>query len=279
MKALRENILLIFLVIGLAIGIYFLYGAIQPMAFLLGSGILFTLLYFFILLFTARNKNVVGDSRIIRKQSSIYSVIFFLLLFGISIKVMKDYQLPDDAYFTNIDHHTIRNTGIAFGNSIELYHQKSDTSRGIWPSDTGSFSITVDPSRNAKFQLRNFYTPVMGVKDEKIYLLNPQYKQEIAEGFTIGNAFTSLTWTDVSSRLVNDKRPFYSFKIIFSTTDTFFANTPGPSFFYTDTITIKDIEIRKGLDLRSIFKKADEFQDRLSGRFLRNTLTGPLKFT
>lgn len=76
-------------------------------------------------------------------STRLISLLCLMVIFATSLKVLKDYQNPagEASYFTNTDHHAIRNTGIAFNQELELFAPVADSSQGIWSDPYGSLHI------------------------------------------------------------------------------------------------------------------------------------------
>lgn len=275
-----------------------LYNIARPIPFLYIVGIVLSFIYVIVAKLSERQKKYIGP----RPDNSmrLLSVLFLVVLFCLSLKVLKDYQAPRGKapYFNNLDYHALANYGVAFSNSIDLYSEKEDSVSGIWPSMSGKYKIAGINGNKATMEFDNFLVPVFSAKQipycflglrkkTKFSLLNPVYKESIVKGFKISDSQTSLTWIDISSKESN----IFTFMMVFETSDRYLFDADfNTAIRYRDTILVKDLELQRGLSLKSIISRDGSFNkittsnilfrwlDRYQGSYLINDGTGLLFF-
>ncbi len=233
-----------------------LYAFVKPIAFLLLTGIILSITFFFI---TNRyfQTNSGGISTSSQTKLSTVSVIILGLLFLLSLKVLKDYQFPggDNPYFTNVDHYAIHNAGVAFDDKLELYSPEEKDFSGFWKSDTGT--LVVQGTDNAvKIRTKDFYSPIFTVSDEKTNFLNPVLSKPIDDGFAISNNLTSIIWKkfSVEKSWIPFREATYKMEITFTTTDTNFVGKSGRS---VSSSFIIETSIKKGISLLNLLQKQE----------------------
>lgn len=246
------------------------YNYMTPISFFFITGLVL-LLFFFLTLYFRRKADSTGE---LPRWARLLAVLILLALFGLSLFVMKDYQQPgvNRPYFTNIDHHAIRNYGIGFSGRLDLYKAEADSANGIWPSRTGSFSVLTDDAGGATFTFTNFYKPVFGRNEKKgSYLLNPLLEKPLTNGFTINDSVTSLRWNDVKTGKKAGKARL-SFQLIFSTSDYFLTLDKDRNAVFRDTLLLDEAEIGNAADFRSVLRKSSQFRKLYTGEVINRWL-------
>ena len=206
-------------------------------------------------------KKIENGDRTIFSLSKRISIFLLLTIFGLSLQILRDYQQPNSSspYFTNIDHHAIRNTGVAFADKLILFSPEDDTLNGIWNSDEGYFIIDKVDEKGTNVSLRKFFTPVFKIADKKLHLLNPLYHKHMGKKFLVTDGTSSLLFSNISSK-IEDDAPYFSFKISFSTTDTLLLGSSNEErLLFSDTAVIEDLKLTKGLELKTVIGSAKDF--------------------
>lgn len=234
-------------VIGVGLLMVLLYTFFKPIAFLLVSGIVLSVIYLLqaISFSSTGNMNAVAQNSLAR-----VSVLILAGLFVLSLKVLHDYQHPsgDTPYFTNADHHAIQNVGVSFDDSITLYADQGSAD-GLWISPSGSLVMKGASSR-AQLHSRDFFTPIFKVvKDKKRNeFLNPAWRTPVRNGFRISNQSTELRLTNFSQEADGE----VEMDIVFTTDDQLLS----PYGQFKDTFKI-NTSIKKGISLQHLFQQLD----------------------
>lgn len=237
-------------------GIWLSYNYVSPISFFILSGIILSVLYWFYLFLKVKKKTDLKEQS---SEFTLASVCCLLILFPISLLVMRNYQLPREAdpYYNNTDHHAIENYGVSFNKSLTLYKDDNDPDNGLFPSDTGSFSISVSENSTA-FTFQNFFTPVFKKNGKNTHdLLNSLFKEPVSPGMLLTDNNSTLRFTYLNSFIDNDASTF-DITLLFTSND---KDLLGDSYEnnrqLADTIVIKNLALKKGLDLRSVLLKAE----------------------
>lgn len=258
-----------FTIIVIVLVIWSCYTLVNPIAFLFLSAITFSIFYF-INVFSFNNSSNEFPKNIERKalHAKLLSLSLLIILFFISIRVIHDYQLPNEErpYYSNADHYAIKNTAIAFTKKLELFSKEDSSENGIWPTNEGNLNVIANDN-NVELQFRDFYKPVFGIhkksKDSSFtYLINPLFNSAFESGFKISDSANSLVFDEVT---INDnyvfykfrKKPItYNFKLIFTSTDP--EILPNGYQIISDTLVFENITLNRGLDVRDlIYKDSD----------------------
>lgn len=261
------------------------YYLLSPMPFLFGLTSFLSLLYYLYFLISGRLfKDHRQGHEMLSMAARRMSVIFLLVIFVVSLRVVKDYQLPagKTPYYSNSDNHGIRNEAIAFKGALTLYADKMDTAAGIRPSENGYLSVT---GRGDRTQLgfKEFYTPVFVSSPEngreRSYLLNPQFSAPLTAGYTVSEGTDTLRFTlarqsqggwisRVKRGFFNEDEDTYDIDFTFRTTDAGDAGDNGQPV--TDSFSIRELTLRQGLGiLDMIMRESDSVKLKNSLRLQR----------
>jgi hypothetical protein len=246
---LRSDKLRVLLPILYILLAYLCYKFFKPIAFLLASGIILSVLYFVAAYSGLPPTNTIGKQY--SNRFKLYGASIITFLFVLSIIVLKDYEKPtgDKPYFTNTEHHVIQNTGAAFDKSITIFSEKFQES-GLWSSVSGN--LLVDVSSNQPTLLgKRFYQPIFLLdKDEKKHqLVNSVWNKPITKGHTISNQQTSLKWEQFEH--LGDG--LYKMQILFMTADTVLLGSTVKNKKFKFTFNIQT-SIKKGISLLNILR-------------------------
>lgn len=246
----------IIFILGLFAAAFGLYSLFKPVSFLLLSVTVLSILYFLVL-------SADRDNPAQQRHGIFFSVLFFFLVFTLSVKVMKDYQQPSPSgsYYSNVDHYAIENYGIFFNDDLVLYSDEKSKENGLWPADTGSFRIRKNERGNPLFVFDHFFTPVFSVDpngDSTPRLLNPVIDQMMEAGFRIADSWDTLCWNKVETGKRADQ-PSFDMELIFRSVD---ENLLGEFYtagsIFSDTIQVSGLELKRGLNLRNILIKSTD---------------------
>jgi hypothetical protein len=244
----------------IALGVLYYFQHSFPMQFLFLTTIILSVSYFFINNVSIAPGGVKNERNIsLLRQSRPFAVGCLLLVFFVSILTIRRYQLPseDAPYFNNTSYHGIKNKGIAFKDNLVLFDEENKKS-GIWPSDTGTFSILHLSDSRFRMEFKHFLTPVFCKEGKSTFLLNPIFNTPVGNDFSINDNYTSLTWSDFENHDPdNSIDPEYSFKITFKTRNKALLRELGEekNASFTTSLSLPKKEIKRGMLLRALISE------------------------
>lgn len=237
--------LILFLIyVGLAFLSYHLF---KPMAFLLASGIVLSILYFIQASALVQPGSIMGKKQ--QSALTLSSLVILTLLFVLSVFVLRDYQRPsgDEPYFVNADHHAVQNTGVAFDGNLFLYAPENN-GEGLWTSEGGTLQLETTESA-VQLKANGFYTPVFSLVDDSVELLNPVWSQPLVAGYSITDGKTRLSWLSMES----EGDHTYRMEVVFQTQDPLLLGNKLREIGFSDTFRL-EARIRKGLSLMDLLQ-------------------------
>jgi|GEM_PF-3303444 len=271
-------------ILALCLFIWGTYALLSPMPFLIILAVFLSLIHFLLFWANGSRMNTYQGPAQMAGVVRTVSAVFLLLLFAVSLKVVRDYQLPggERPYFSNADHHAFRNEAIAFRGGLTVFSERDDTSSGIWPVDSGSLRILSQPDR-ISLRIRDLYSPVFvdreGGGEPGFRLLNPQFADPLSAGSELTDGSNILRFLRVEpsppglkemlrSILSGPKDPKYDLEFAFLSSDPDIIGEDSVGLV-ADTFRVS-LTLRKGLPVSDILlRDSDSVRLRNSIRLQR----------